>query len=53
MREEYGVRFPSGAVQVMESKERALRFSLNCNGLRPDLPTAVVRQVVTEWEEVK
>lgn len=51
--QEWGVRFPSGNVQSYGADEtRARRFSLNANGLRPDLPTLVVRKAVTAWVEV-
>lgn len=49
---EWGVRFPSGTVEVMASESEARRFGLNANGLRPDLPTTVVRHVVTDWTPV-
>lgn len=46
---EYGVRFPSGAVQELPEDE-ARRASLAYNRLRPDLPTFVVRKSVSDWE---
>jgi hypothetical protein len=47
---EWGVRFPSGAVQSYGANEdEARRFALATSSLRPDLPTLVVRQVVRPW----
>ena len=50
---EWGVRFPGGSVEVFPDEASARRYSLNLNGLRSDLPTAVVRQIVTGWTEVE
>lgn len=51
---EWGVRYPSGAVESYGSNEsEARRFAFATTALRPDLPTMVVRQVVTAWEVVE
>jgi len=48
---EWGVRYPSGAVESYGDDEAAARrYALATTSLRPDLPTLVVRQVVTPWE---
>jgi hypothetical protein len=48
---EWGVRYPSGAVESYgDDEHRARRFALATTNLRPDLPTLVVRKVVTPWE---
>lgn len=50
---EWGVRYPSGAVEsYVENEAGARRFALATDDLRPDLPTLVVRKVVTPWEVV-
>lgn len=48
---EWGVQYPSGAVESYGTDEaEARRFALATTSLRPDLPTLVVRQVVTPWK---
>lgn len=47
---EWGVRFPAGTVEAFPSEAEARRFAICTTGLRPDLPTLVVRKVVTDWE---
>ncbi len=47
---EWGVRFPAGTVEAFPSEAEARRFAICTTNLRPDLPTLVVRKVVTAWE---
>lgn len=47
---EWGVRFPAGTVEVFPDEAEARRFAICTTNLRPDLPTLVVRKVVTDWE---
>lgn len=49
-RTEWGVRFPAGTVEVFPDEAEARRFAICTTNLRPDLPTLVVRKVVTDWE---
>lgn len=52
VRQEWGVLYPSGNVEVYSDEAEARRFSISCNGLRPDLPTLVVRKKISDWETV-
>ena len=48
---DWGVRYPSGSVESYGDNEYAARrFAIATTALRPDLPTLVVRRVVTPWE---
>lgn len=50
---EWGVRFPSGTTEPMESEEKARRFSFRATSLRPDLPVLVIRRIVEDWKLVE
>lgn len=50
-RVEWGIRFPSGAVQVATDEAEARRYAFASAALRPDLPALVVRKVVSDWED--
>lgn len=49
IRYEWGVRFPTGNVEVFPDEAKARRFAISTTGLRPDLPTLMMRKTVTEW----
>lgn len=46
---EWGVRFPSGSVQVMKDEDEARRYAIVHTQLRLDMPVLVVRKVVGDW----